>query len=68
MYCGKSGKVSDVRLNAFTLHSVFIIFSQKEKAGTVEKVVKFVACIVENSLRVGDNCIRVFHFHFHLYI
>ena len=37
------------------VHSVFIIFSQKEKAGTVEKVVKFVVCIVENSLRVGHK-------------
>ena len=43
---------------------MLIIFSQKEKACIVEKVVKFLACIVENSLRVvkkisgqsgGDN-------------
>ena len=36
--------------NAYTL--AFLIFSQKEKAFIVERVVKFLACIVENWRKV----------------
>ena len=35
---------------------VFIIFSQKEKACMVERVVKFLACIVDNSEKFMINC------------